>query len=132
MAKAKILIIDDDADIRDSVKVVLESQGYAVTTAANKTDGLAQAQGEKPDLILLDVMMDGFSDGFELAREIRAEPELKDSLILMMTAVTEKTGIEFKSSAGDPEWLPVDGYIDKPVEPDALLVEIEKLLETKS
>ena len=50
----------------------------------------------------------------------------------MMTAVTEKTGVEFKSSAGDPTWLPVDGYIDKPVEPDALLAEIEKLLAQKS
>jgi len=64
MAKAKILIIDDDEDICDSLKVVLESQDYAVTTAANKTDGLAQVKGERPDLILLDVMMDGFSDCF--------------------------------------------------------------------
>jgi CheY-like chemotaxis protein len=132
MGKANILIIDDDEDIRDSVQVMLESQGYAVTTAANKEAGLAQVKGEKPDLIVLDVMMDGFSDGFELAREIKAEPDLKDTIILMMTAVTEKTGVEFKSSAGDPTWLPVDGYIDKPVEPDVLLAEIEKLLTKRS
>ena len=132
MGSAKILIIDDDQDIRDSVQVMLESQDYTVTTAANKEAGLAQVKGEGPDLIVLDVMMDGFSDGFELAREIKAEPGLKDTIILMMTAVTEKTGIEFKSSAGDPAWLPVDGYIDKPVEPDALLAEIGRLLKKRS
>jgi len=132
MAKAKVLIIDDDQDIRDSVQVMLESHDYTVTTAANKQAGLAQVKEEKPDLIVLDVMMDGFSDGFELAREIKAEPGLKDTIILMMTAVTEKTGIEFKSSAGDPTWLPVDGYIDKPVEPDVLLAEIGRLLKKRS
>lgn len=132
MGKAKIVIIDDDQDIRDSVQVILESQGYAVTSAANKDDGLAQVKSDKPDLIVLDVMMDGFSDGFELAREIKAEPDLKETLIVMMTAVTEKTGIEFKSSAGDPTWLPVDAYIDKPVEPEALLVEIERLLDQRA
>jgi len=129
MGKAKILIIDDDQDIRDSVQVMLESQSYTVTTAANKEDGLAQVKDGKPDLIVLDVMMDGYSDGFELAREIKAAPDLKDTIILMMTAVTEKTGVEFKSSAGDSTWLPVDGYIDKPVEPDVLLSEIERLLK---
>jgi CheY-like chemotaxis protein len=132
MGKAKILIIDDDQDIRDSVQVMLESHDYTVTTAANKDKGLAQIKEERPDLIVLDVMMDGFSDGFELAREIKAEPELKDTIILMMTAVTEKTGIEFKSSAGDPTWLPVDGYVDKPVEPDVLLAEIGRLLKKGS
>lgn len=132
MGKAKIVIIDDDQDIRDSVQVMLESQDYTVATAANKEAGLTTVKAEKPDLIVLDVMMDGFSDGFELAREIKAEADLKDTLILMMTAVTEKTGIEFKSSAGDPTWLPVDGYIDKPVEPDALLAEIGRLLDKRA
>ena len=132
MGKAKIVIIDDDQDIRDSVQVMLESQDYTVATAANKEEGLAAVKAEKPDLIVLDVMMDGCSDCFELAREIKAEPDLKDTIILMMTAVTEKTGIEFKSSAGDPTWLPVDGYVDKPVEPDALLAEIGKLLDKRS
>ena len=131
MGKAKIVIIDDDQDIRDSVQVILESQDYTVTTAANKADGLAQVKAETMNPNLKNQRKSAEGEG-AMAREIKAEPDLKGTLILMMTAVTEKTGVEFKSSAGDPTWLPVDGYIDKPVEPDALLAEIEKLLAQKS
>ena len=90
MGNAKILIIDDDQDIRDSVQVMLESQSYTVTTAANKEDGLAQVKGEKPDLIVLDVMMDGYSDGFELAREIKAaglEVDLNNLIYMLVPQI---------------------------------------------
>ena len=63
-----------------------------------------------------------------MSRELKADPQLSSTSILMLTSIEEKTGIEFKSSAGDPTWLPVDGFLDKPVEPDVLLAEIGKLL----
>ena len=86
---------------------------------------------EKPDLLLLDVMMDTWSDGFEMARDIRKNPEYKDMPIIMLTGVEQRTGIGFKSSAGDPEWLPVDGFLDKPVEPHVLIAEVKKVLSDK-
>jgi len=72
--------------------------------------------------------MDTHDDGFEMARELKKDPDFKEMPILMLTGVKQKTGIGFKSAAGDPDWLPVDGFLDKPVEPDILLAEIEKLL----
>ena len=128
MKNAKIVVIDDDQDIRDSLQVILESNQFTVATAANRTEGMQIIKDIKPDLAILDVMMDTWEDGFEMARELKKDPEFKDMPILMLTGVKEKTGIGFKSAAGDPDWLPVDGFLDKPVEPDILLAEIEKLL----
>jgi two-component system alkaline phosphatase synthesis response regulator PhoP len=128
MKKAKILVVDDDKDIRDSFQAILESRQYSVVTAANKAQGLEKAKTEKPDLFILDVMMDTWQDGFDMARELKQDPEFKDTPILMSTGVKEKTGIDFKSSAGDADWMPVDGFLEKPVQPKTLIAEVEKLL----
>lgn len=128
MAKAKILVTDDDQDIRDSLQAILEAEDYAVVTAADKDEGMEKIKAEKPDLMILDVMMTTWQDGFEMARELKNDPEFKKIPILMLTGVKEKTGIDFKSSAGDETWNPVDGFLEKPIQPDVLLSEIEKLL----
>ena len=129
MAKKTILVIDDDEDIRLAVGALLESKGYAVETAATKEEGLDKFISVKPDLAILDVMMTSWQDGFELSRQLKKDPELKNIPILMLTGVENKTGFEFKSAAGDQEWLPVEGFLDKPVEPEVLLAEVEKLLK---
>ncbi|MHC4233396.1 MAG: response regulator [Planctomycetota bacterium] len=128
MAKATILVVDDDEDIRLAVQALLESRDYKVETAATKEEGLQKFTTVKPDLAILDVMMVSWQDGFELARELKKDPDLKNVPILMLTGVENKTGFEFKSAAGDEEWLPVEGFLDKPVEPEVLLAEVEKLL----
>ena len=128
MKNAKIVVVDDDQDIRDSLQAILESNQFTVATAANKTEGMQKIKDINPDLAILDVMMDTWEDGFEMARELKKDPEFKDMSILMLTGVKQQTGIDFKSAAGDPDWLPVDGFLEKPVEPDVLLTEIEKLL----
>ena len=132
MAKAKILIVDDDQDIRESVQAILESRQYDVVTAAGRIEGIEKIESEKPDLVILDVMMSSWQDGFEMARELKKDPQYKDMPILMMTGVKEQTGIDFKSAAGDPIWCPVEGFLDKPVEPDILVAEIERLLSEKT
>jgi CheY-like chemotaxis protein len=132
MAEAKILVADDDQDIRDSLQNILESRQYTVVTAADRTESMEKIKAEKPDLVILDVMMGTWQDGFEIARELKKEPKFKDMPILMLTGVKGKTGIDFKSTAGDPTWCPVDGFLDKPVEPDTLLAEVEKLLSQKA
>jgi CheY-like chemotaxis protein len=129
MAEKTILIIDDDEDICLAIKTLLESRGYKAETASTKEEGLEKFLSIKPDLAILDVMMASWQDGFELSRQLKKDPELKDTPILMLTGVENKTGFEFKSAAGDDEWLPVEGFLDKPVEPDVLLAEVEKLLQ---
>ncbi len=132
MEQAKIVIVDDDQDIRDTLQHILEGRQYTVITASNKEDGLEKIRAEKPDLAMLDVMMETWQDGFEMARTLKKDPDLKHIPILMLTGVKDQTGIDFKSTAGDPTWLPVDGYLEKPVEPNALLAEVEKLLTKKT
>lgn len=132
MENAKILVVDDDEDIRDSLQVILEGRQYTVVTAASKTEGTEKVKSEKPDLLILDVMMSAWQDGFEMARELKKDPQLKSIPILMLTGVKEQTGIDFKATAGDPTWCPVDGFLDKPVEPDILLQQVEELLSKKT
>ncbi|MHC4385523.1 MAG: response regulator [Planctomycetota bacterium] len=130
MAKATILVVDDDEDICLAVKSLLESRDYIVETASTKEEGLEKLTSVKPDLAILDVMMATWQDGFELSRQLKKDPILKSIPILMLTGVENKTGFEFKSSAGDEEWLPVEGFLDKPVEPEVLFAEVERLLQT--
>ena len=129
MAKQTILIVDDDEDICLAVKALLESKDYVVETATTKEEGLEKFASVKPDLAILDVMMASWQDGFEISRQLKKDPDLKDIPILMLTGVENKTGFEFKSAAGDEEWLPVESFLDKPVEPEVLLAEVEKLLQ---
>jgi CheY-like chemotaxis protein len=131
MGNAKIIVVDDDQDIRDSLQAILEAQQCTVVTAADRDEGMKKIKAEKPDLAILDVMMSSWQDGFDMSRELKKDPEFKDMPILMLTGVKDKTGIDFKSSAGDPTWLPVDGFLDKPVNPNTLLAEVAKLLSKK-
>jgi CheY-like chemotaxis protein len=131
MGTAKIVIADDDPDIRVSLQAILETQQYTVVTAVDKTDGLEKIRAEKPDLAILDVMMSTWEDGFEMSRELKKDPQFKDMPILMLTGIKNETGIDFKSTAGDPKWNPVDAYLEKPIEPDVLLAEVAKLLSGK-
>ena len=132
MENPKILIVDDDVDHTKSIQIILESNQYHVVTATDRNEGMEKAKLEKPDLFILDVMMSTWHDGFEMSRELKKDPQFKDIPILILTAVKERTGLGFKSTAGDPEWLPVDGFLDKPVEPENLLSEVTNILSGKS
>ena len=131
MENTKIAIIDDDLDFTKALQVTLESEQYTVVTAADRAEGMETIRNERPDLAIVDVMMSTWQDGFEMARELKKDPKLKDMPILMLTGVKDKSGINFKSTAGDPTWCPVDSFLDKPVELNILLAEIRKLLSKK-
>ena len=131
MTNAKIMIVDDDPDYIKVIKAILEREQYTVVTAGDKTEGMEKIRAEKPDLAILDVMMHAWQDGFEMSRQLKKDPQFKNMPVLMLTAVENRTGIGFKSTAGDPTWLPVDVFLDKPVEPDVLLSEVKKLLSNK-
>jgi CheY-like chemotaxis protein len=132
MEKAKIMIVDDDADYIYVVKTLLENEQYTVVTAGDKTEGMEKIRAEKPDLAILDVMMGVWNDGFEMSRQLKRDTRFKDMPVLMLTAVENKTGIDFKSTAGDPLWLPVDAFLSKPVEPQTLLAKVKILLSNNA
>jgi CheY-like chemotaxis protein len=123
-----VLIIDDDPDIVVATRVVLEGGGYAVATASNGKDGLARVRKGGVDCILLDVMMQSATEGFNVAQDLRADPKTAAIPIVMMTSVGEKTGFEF-SPAVDGDYLPVDRFLPKPVEPKTLLETIRSVLK---
>src|SRR3989338_11664191 len=125
----KILIIDDDPDISEAIKVVLESKNYKVDNAGSGEEGLKKVKIDNPDLIILDIMMEKGDTGFDVARELKNDPSAKHIPILMLTAIKEKTGLDFKKEAGDETWLPVDDYVEKPLKPDQLIAKVEKLLK---
>lgn len=128
MGQGRILIIDDDPDITEAMTVVLENKGYEVRSAQDGDEGMERLREIRPDLIILDVMMRTSQEGFELSRELKHDAQYKDIPILMLTAVKQKKGLDFKSAAGDEAWLPVEAFLDKPVKPDMLLDRVQDLL----
>jgi DNA-binding response OmpR family regulator len=126
-ARKKILIADDDPDIVEAMKVVLEASGFEVQTAPNGQECLRKLRQSKPDLLILDVMMTSETEGFHVAYEIRQDPKVRDLPILMLTAIEQKSGFKF-SPKDDGDYLPVEDYVTKPVEPGELIKRINALL----
>ena len=128
---AKILVVDDDPDILDAITMILESRGYEVVTARDGIEALANLKAEKPDLMILDLLMPKM-DGFAVCKELQ-DPrwsKYRDIPILILTSVREEasrrryeleTGLE----------LDVDDYVEKPMAPDILLGRVEKLIKKK-
>ena len=129
MDEAKILIVDDDPDITEAMRVILENKNYIVSNAGGIEQAMESLEEELPDLIILDVMMSTTQDGFILSRKLKADDKYKNIPILMLTSIKDKMGIDFKSAAGDESWLPVDEYLTKPVKPDVLIEKVAKLLK---
>lgn len=128
MKKKKILIVDDDLDILAALSAILTEAGFDVVTADSKQTGLEKLISSKPDLAILDVMMETNQAGFELTREIRKIFEFVNLPIIMLTGVGDITGVNFEAAMSDYDWLPADSYIEKPIEPDELIEEINSLL----
>jgi DNA-binding response OmpR family regulator len=120
---SKILMVDDDTDFVEAVRTVLESNGYEVSAAYSREEGMKAIQDYHPDLLILDVMMDSPDDGFTLAHDIRKQGFKKP--ILMLSSVSKVTGMTFDK---DSDMVPVDAFEEKPIRPEKLLVQIKELL----
>ena len=120
---SKIAIIDDDPDIVEATTILLESKGYSVLSAGNTKEALELVFNEKPDLIILDVMLQEPDDGFYLANKFR-QKGLKTPII-MLTSVSKALGMEF----GKNDKMPVDDFIEKPVSPALFLEKINQFLK---
>lgn len=126
---AKIICIDDDKDILDTCEVVLQGKGHTVVTATNGKEGFEKASKMQPDLIILDVMMDNSTEGFQTAQKFRRTELLKFVPIMMLTSVNETSPQKF--SEKDGEFLPVDAFMEKPIKPKEFLAKVAELLALK-
>ena len=122
------MVVDDDAELLESLRVLLESRDYAVCAARDRNEGMDRIRSEKPDLVVLDIMMSSWLDGLDLAKTLKADAELKKIPIVMLTGIGEKTGLDFKPKPHGPDWCAAEAYLCKPIEPDLLLKTIDKLL----
>jgi CheY-like chemotaxis protein len=124
----RVLVVDDDVDVRDTTRMVLSSAGYEVLEAASRQEAEKQLAQGKVDLIILDVMLETDTEGFHLAYQMRQDAKLKRIPILMLTCIEEKTGQDLTpEESGD--FLPVDAFLRKPLDPVELKAEVAKLLK---
>lgn len=133
MDRRKILIIDDDPDVVEVVRITLEANDYEVFSAENGTKGLRMVKEIRPDLIILDVMMDTATEGFQVSYQLRSHDpqseyrEYSKIPIIMMTGISQKMHMKF-SPAMDGDYLPVDEFLEKPIQIEPLLEKIQKFI----
>jgi len=130
--RAKILVVDDDPDFREAMTAILAPAGYGVVTASNVSEGTQAILAERPDLILLDIMMDSLFDGYSLCHAIRTSKEfecVRDTPVIFVSAVRQIAGSRFGFKGEDQGLTGPEDYIDKPVNPANLLARIELFLK---
>jgi DNA-binding response OmpR family regulator len=125
MSNERILVVDDDPIYLKSSRAVLESHGYQVDTAQDGSEALAIMDREKPDLVILDVMMDWVLEGVSISQEMMSRRELQSIPIIMVTSIRSS---EYKGMFPQDQYLHVNSWLDKPCSPDQLLSEVENTL----
>jgi len=129
MSERTVLVIDDDIDLVEIIRVTLERGKLRVIDAQNGERGFALAREQQPDLILLDIMMGTVDEGFQVAYRLRSDPLTKDTPIIMLSAIGERTGFSFDKSK-DADFLPVSEFIEKPISPRKLVDLVRRHLPT--
>ncbi len=124
MHSKRVLIIDDDIDLVEAMRITLESAGFDVVDAQNGQQGIKRLKSETPDLIILDVMMQTQDEGFHTAFEIRSLENFSHIPIIMLTAITLETGFSFDRNE-DEEALPVNEFLEKPISPQVLIEKVK-------
>ncbi|MBL7110468.1 MAG: response regulator [Bacteroidales bacterium] len=128
METKKILIIDDDEDIRRSFQVTLESKNYEIDTASNTITGMEKIKNKKPDLLILDVMMDTDLEGHRFAHTIKNDPDFRDIPILIITGMLDSIGVNIRDAFDELDALPSVYFMDKPIDQEELLTKIKKII----
>ncbi|MBI2954454.1 MAG: response regulator [Chloroflexi bacterium] len=133
--KPRILVVDDDADLVDSLRLVLEASSYEVSSAGSSEDAMLRVERARPDLILLDIMMPEGTEGFHFVWNLRShrKAELREIPIIVLTSIHRTTTLRFNPVQGDAdyrpgEFLPVQAFLDKPVAPGKLLEHVSDVL----
>jgi len=125
--KQRVLIVDDDSDFASAIERIVVSAGYEVETSGDVDQGMKAIERSRPDVILLDVMMERFDDGFNMCRDLKQDDRYRDIPVIILTAVTEVTGLKF-SPETDGDYLQAEALLQKPVSSGVLLDKINELL----
>jgi CheY-like chemotaxis protein len=120
-----ILVVDDDPDFVEITTRILNTAGYETVTAANGDQALAAMRQQKPDLVLLDIMMSTVLDGLSVSEEMQADPELRDVPVIMISSISDT---EYASVFPTDSYLPMDEWISKPVQPEDLVKKVKRYL----
>ncbi|MBN2410118.1 response regulator [candidate division KSB1 bacterium] len=129
----KIAMVDDDTDLLNIYKPVLEKAGYIIKTAFDSSEGLKLYKEFKPDVIFVDLSMEHFDSGFVLCHRIKSLPEAKKSKVIIMTSAGHETGIRFSTDTEEEKnWIKADDYLEKPISPRDLVQYLnEKIFKEK-
>lgn len=128
MAK-KIFIVDDDRDMVDSLKMVLEANGYETDASYEASEALEKAKKYKPDLIILDVMFpENPSEGFELARRFHDDESTNKIPVIIFSAINERFNLGFSEKDRDESWLPVKHFVEKPIQPGKFIALVKEII----
>ncbi len=125
---AKILVVDDDPDFQHITRLTLERAGHQVIVAASGDEGYARAQAERPDLILLDVIMDTVLDGLSTSERLNEDPLLRNIPIIMVTSIANT---DYAALFPTDESVHINGFLSKPIAPDVLIRQVNRLLAQK-
>ncbi|MGD0110710.1 MAG: response regulator [Armatimonadota bacterium] len=130
--RRRVLLVDDDVDFLNAVRLTLEAAGYDVVSAHTGEHAIKLLREAPVEVAILDLMMEEPDSGIAVAHFLRRQPEMRGIPVILATAVTEKTG--FRVSLDDPDdrdWLQVDAWVDKPVDPQTLLQEVGRLTRAR-
>lgn len=125
----RVLVIDDDEDFRNSVTAVLETEGYSVATASSGRDGLRQLQEVRPDLVILDIMMENASEGYGVNQAIKFQPQFREfqGVPILMVSSIQETPDEVFSRATEVDMVRPDRYLTKPLDIPRFLATVRRL-----
>jgi len=121
----KILIVDDDPDFVEATRIVLETHQYETISASNGDEALQVIRQEKPDLIVLDVIMSSILDGLNVSQQLQDDPEYKDIPIVMVTSIANT---DYAALFPTDEYVHISAFMTKPISPDQLLAQVKKQL----
>ncbi len=122
---ARILVVDDDPDFVESMRLVLEPNGYEVTSAADSDEGLRKLQEEPVDLVILDIIMSTVLDGLRMSQEMHENQALRKIPVLMVTSIANT---DYAALFPTDEYIHVDDFLSKPIAPNVLLSRVRALL----
>jgi CheY-like chemotaxis protein len=123
---ARILIVDDDPDFVEISRMILQSNGYEITSASNGDQALQSMRHDPPDLVLLDVMMSTVLDGLNVSHEMQADSNLKNIPVIMVSSIISSPHAGMFPT---DEYIPIDAWITKPMDPDDLLAKVGRLID---
>ncbi len=126
MAGGRVLVVDDDPDFVEITRAILQAHGFQVESAAGGREAIEAMRRQPPDLVILDVMMRGATEGYDVSQMIQEDEKLAGTPVLMVTSIMDSS---MSDQFPTDQYLPVDGFLTKPVNPQELVKRVRALIE---